>query len=161
MVRNSAIDVPTSSWLPGDFVHPEHVELECGEHLRPIRGSDVDIDHPAVMGSRERLWSKYGVAWGWPPATMTVEQDRADLEHHEQEVHAHESFNYAILDQSESRLLGCVYLDPPVDTDEADVIVSWWVIDDRVGSALQAELARFVPNWVTTAWPFRRPRYAP
>jgi len=37
-----------------------------------------------------------------------------------------------------------------------DVIVSWWVVDAFVGSALEAELDRFVPAWVTSAWPFRR-----
>ena len=39
-----------------------------GHHLRPIRADDVDLDMVAVMGSRERLWSIYGEAWGWPPA---------------------------------------------------------------------------------------------
>ena len=28
-----------------------------GHHLRQIRADDVDIDYPAVMGSRERLWA--------------------------------------------------------------------------------------------------------
>jgi hypothetical protein len=45
------------SWLPEGFEHPERVELPTGHHLRPIREADVDIDYPAVMGSRERLWS--------------------------------------------------------------------------------------------------------
>jgi len=31
------------------------------------------------MGSRERLWARYGEAWGWPPPTMTYEHDREDL----------------------------------------------------------------------------------
>ncbi|MGZ4640393.1 MAG: hypothetical protein ACXV2J_15195, partial [Actinomycetes bacterium] len=70
-----------SAWLPADFVHPQRVELVTGHHLRPIRASDVDLDMPAVMGSQERLWSIYGEAWGWPPATMTHEQDRDDLAH--------------------------------------------------------------------------------
>lgn len=30
------------------------------------------------MGSRERLWEKYGEAWGWPPAHMTLEADHDD-----------------------------------------------------------------------------------
>lgn len=68
----------------------------------------MNIDFPAVMGSRDRLWAKYGEAWGWPPATMSEEQDREDLERHEREILAHESFNYAVLDAGESRLLGCV-----------------------------------------------------
>lgn len=79
-------------------------------HLRPIRAADFQIDYPAVMGSRERLWAKYGEAWGWPPATMTPEQDREDLMHHEREIAAQETFNYAVLNFDESRLFGCIYL---------------------------------------------------
>jgi len=44
-------------WLPEDFEHPGLVSVPPDHHLRPIRASDVDIDYPAVMSSRERLWS--------------------------------------------------------------------------------------------------------
>jgi hypothetical protein len=101
------------AWLPGDFTHPERVELATGHHLRPIRAGDVDIDYPAVMGSRERLWAKYREAWGWPAADMTFEADREDLARHEEEIAAHITFNYAVLDDGETELLGCVYIDPP------------------------------------------------
>jgi hypothetical protein len=147
-------------WLPDDFEHPTRVDLTTGHHLRPIRGSDVDIDYPAVMGSRERLWSIYGEAWGWPPATMTVEQDREDLERHEREIQAHESFNYALLDEEETELLGCVYLDP-AERVGADADVSWWVVDRLVGSDVEAELDELVPYWVAQEWPFEQPRYVP
>ena len=148
------------SWLPPDFAHPTHVELDSGAHLRPIRADDVAIDYPAVMGSRERLWAKYGAAWGWPPASMTYEADREDLAHHEREIAAHETFNYAVLDADESHLLGCIYLDPP-EAGDHDVLVSWWVVDDRVDSPLERELERFVPQWVTSVWPFTTPRFHP
>ena len=70
---------PTATpWLPEDWTHPTRVDLSTGHHLRPIRATDVDLDMVAVMGSQERLWSIYGQAWGWPPATMTAEQDRED-----------------------------------------------------------------------------------
>jgi hypothetical protein len=82
----------TSPWLPSDFVHPERLDLATGHHLRPIREADVDIDYPAVMGSRERLWQIYGPAWRWPAADMTYEEDRIDLARHEREIVAHESF---------------------------------------------------------------------
>lgn len=150
-------------WLPENFRHPERVELGTGHHLRPIRESDVDIDYPAVMGSQAGLWARYGAAWGWPPATMTYEEDRADLARHEREIAAGESFNYAVLDAEETVLLGCVYLDPPAPDGpgDPDVDVSWWVVDAMVGTALDRALARFVPDWVVTAWPFRRPRFGP
>jgi hypothetical protein len=143
-------------WLP-----PTRVQLLAGVHLRPIRGADVDIDYPAVMGSRERLWAKYGEAWGWPPPTMTQQQDRVDLEHHEREILAHESFNYAVLNDEESRLLGCVYLDPPGPGDDGDVRASWWVIDELTDGPIERALDAFVPNWVIDAWPFQRPVFAP
>lgn len=153
-----------SSWLPADFRHPDRAQLATGPHLRPIRATDVDIDFPAVMGSRQRLWSLFGDSWGWPPGTMTDEQDYADLHRHEQEILRHESFNYALLDRDETALLGCVYVDPvPGDTVDRPVPgeaeVSWWVVDDLAGTAVEAELEGFVPRWLAARWPFSRVSY--
>ena len=82
------------------------------------------------MGSRERLWAKYGDAWGWPPADMSYEADRQDLARHEREIAAQETFNYALLDEAETALLGCVYIAPPDDCSPpgTDAVVSWWVV---------------------------------
>jgi hypothetical protein len=151
------------SWLASGFVHPERVDLPSGHHMRPIREADVEIDYPAVMGSRERLWAKYGEAWGWPPATMTYEADRADLAHHEAEIAAHETFNYAVLNDDESALLGCVYIDPPDASSppSSDAVVSWWVVDDEVGGELERALDEFVPRWLRDMWGFTHVHYSP
>jgi RimJ/RimL family protein N-acetyltransferase len=146
------------SWLPTTFVHPIRVELGIGHYLRPIRATDVDLDFPAVMGSRERLWSIYGDAWGWPPMTMTYEQDREDLARHEAEIESHESFNYALFDAEERALLGCVYIDPP-ERAGADAEISWWVVDSLVGTELERALDLFVPRWIAESWPFQQPRF--
>src|ERR1700758_1848666 len=111
-------------WLPEGFEHPKRLALPTGHHLRPIRASDVDIDYPAVMGSRERLWSIFGDAWNWPPESMTFAEDRADLARHEREMVEKRSFNYAVLDEPEKTLAGCVYLDPP-ERIGADADISW------------------------------------
>lgn len=145
-------------WLPADFVHPAWVVVSDGYHLRPIRAADVELDYPAVMGSRQRLWSIYGQAWGWPPASMTFQEDRADLARHEAETEAHRSFNYALLDDAETALLGCVYIDPP-EKQGADAEISWWVTDDQAGTSLERALDTLVPRWIARAWPFQRPRY--
>ena len=148
------------AWLPDDFVHPSRLDLPTGHHLRPIRADDVDLDLPAVMGSRERLWSIYGEAWGWPPSTMTHEQDRDDLARHEQEIEAHESFNYALFDASETELLGCVYIDPPErEAPGVGAVVSWWVVDDAVGSAIERALDEAVPAWLAADWPLKGIRF--
>lgn len=146
------------SWLPTHWEHPTRVELSTGQHLRPIREADLAIDYPAVMGSRERLWSIYGRPWGWPPEDMTWEADRADLAYHEDEIAQHRSFNYALLNEDETELLGCVYIDPP-ERVGADAEISWWVVDALVGGPVEACLDRAVPDWVERDWPFRCPRY--
>ncbi len=151
------------SWLPEGFEHPEHVDLATGHHLRPIRETDVAIDYPAVMGSRQRLWAKYGEAWGWPLADLSYEADRADLARHESEIAAHETFNYAVLDAGETELLGCVYIDPPDERSPSgsDAVVSWWLVDDCIGTDLERELDTFVPRWLTSTWGFGSVHYSP
>jgi RimJ/RimL family protein N-acetyltransferase len=173
--RQAQGGIGVASWLPADFKHPDRLDLSTGHHLRPIAESDLDLDYPAVMGSRERLWETYGEAWGWPPATMTVEQDRAELAWHAEEMATGRSFNYAIFDHDERELLGCVYIDPPAaaaDTadpaaDGADAaaaeaaVVSWWVVDHEVGGHLEAALNDAVPRWLSEDWRLPNVRYGP
>jgi RimJ/RimL family protein N-acetyltransferase len=147
-------------WLPDGFETPQRLDLPTGHHLRPIRADDVDIDYPAVMGSRERLWAKYGEMWRWPPETMSHEQDREDLAHHEEEIGEQITFNYAVLDEAESELLGCVYIDPG-DDPEHDAISSWWVVDKEAGGPLEEALDELVPRWLTEVWGFRAVDYSP
>ena len=151
------------TWLPDDFEHPRRVELPTGHHLRPIAATDVDIDYPAVMGSRERLWSRYGPTWRWPPATMTYEADREDLDRHAREIEAHESFNYAVLDRDETELVGCVYIDPPDDhsPDGAEAVSSWWVVDAHARGPLETALDEFVPDWLRVTWGFTHVAFEP
>jgi RimJ/RimL family protein N-acetyltransferase len=148
----------TIAWLPEGWSHPLRVPLPTGHHLRPIRATDVDLDMQAVMGSQERLWSLYGESWGWPPATMTADQDREDLARHEAEIERHESFNYALFDNGETELLGCVYIDPPIQ-DGTGAEISWWVVDWLVGGPIEAALDELVPRWIAADWPITNPHY--
>jgi hypothetical protein len=151
------------SWLPDGFIAPALVDLATGHHLRPIRKADVGIDYPAVMGSRERLWARYGPEWGWPPATMSYEEDRRDLARHAAEIAARETFNYAVLDERETELLGCVYIDPPDDAcpPGSDALASWWLVDGAVGTELERVLDDFVPRWLSRVWGFDSIHYHP
>ena len=144
------------TWLRAGFEHPRRVELPTGHHLRPIREADVDIDYPAVMGSRQLLWAKYGEAWGWPSPAMSYQADKDDLARHEAEIAAHETFNYAILDAGETLLLGCVYIDPPDARSPAgtDAVASWWVVEQQRGAELERTIDDFVPMWLADVWGF-------
>ena len=146
------------AWLPADFNHPTWVAVCDGYHLRPITAADADLDYPAVMGSQARLWSIFGQAWGWPPASMTHQQDREDLARHEAEIMTHQSFNYALFDDAETTLLGCVYIDP-AEKQGADAEISWWVADSQTDTDLERALDALVPRWIAAAWPFTQPRY--
>ena len=148
------------AWLPADWPHPRRVAVTADHHLRPIQAADVDLDLLAVLGSQARLWTLYGAAWGWPPPTMTRDQDEADLRRHEEEIEAHASFNYALFDTDETELIGCVYIDPSPRPD-ADAEISWWVRDEHVGSMLERALDDLVPRWIRNDWPLGRPRFGP
>ena len=146
-----------NAWLSAEARVPGRLDLPSGHHLRPIRVEDLTIDHPAVMGSQPRLWERFGRVWGWPPADMTIGQDREDLIRHVDEMSRHESFNFAILDEPEHQLLGCLYIDPP-ETADHDAEVCWWVVDHEVGGALELCLDVAVPRWLEDHWPLTRPR---
>ena len=94
---------------------------------------------------------------------MTYEADRVDLAHHEAEIAAHLTFNYAVLDEKETQLLGCVYIDPPSEDSPqgTDAVASWWVVDQHAGGDLEHLLDDFVPRWLTQTWGFRTVHYAP
>lgn len=152
---------PGTPWLPPWFVHPTHLELASGHHLRPLRAVDLELDLPAVRGSRDSLWARFGPAWGWPPADLSAEDDLRDLERQEQETTDHVSFSYGVLGEAEEALVGCVYLDPPRGgrrSDGPDVDVSWWIVDPLRGSDLDAELPGSLQDWLAGDWPFARPR---
>jgi hypothetical protein len=94
---------------------------------------------------------------------MSLEADREDLAHHEREIAAHETFNYAVLDEGETELLGCVYIDPPDDrsAEGADAVSSRWVVDRDAGGELERALDAFVPRWLSGTWGFRSVDYSP
>ncbi len=142
------------SFLPEGFLPPSGLEHERFR-LRPITVDDTVKDYDAVMSSREHLWALFGQGWGWPPATMTLEEDRIDLARHQQEAERHESFNFAVMSRDDSRLLGCVYVDPPTKQGY-DAEVFWWARQDELAGGLEAELDVVARAWVEREWPFQR-----
>ena len=88
---------------------------------------------------------------------MTVEADRADLAHHEDEMRGRDGFNYAILDSDETTLYGCVYVYPPDESapPDAQASVSWWVTDAAVGTGLDRAVGAAVARWLADRWGLR------
>jgi hypothetical protein len=145
------------AFLPEDYYVPTLV-AGLRFRIRPITVHDVVRDYDAVMSSREQLWAQFGPVWGWPRADLTLEEDLVDLAWHQKEAQLRRSFNYAVLTPDEARLLGCIYIDPPVKVG-ADADVSFWVRTDEAESGLEKELDDFVREWLGSAWPFKTVRY--
>jgi hypothetical protein len=100
------------------------------------------------------------VSWA---ATMSYQADKEDLARHEAEIAAHETFNYAILDDAETELLGCMYIDPPGPRSPpgTDAVVSWWVVDRERGGDLERAVDEFAPGWLAGDWGFSAVEYFP
>jgi hypothetical protein len=64
------------------------------------------------------------------------------------------SFDDAVMAPDESRLLGCVYIDPPhVAGTDADL---WfWARKSELAGGLEDELGAFIVSWLKADWPFR------
>ena len=144
-------------FLPRDFATPLEAVTEK-YRLRSITIHDVVKDYDAVMSSREHLWARFGEDWGWPPSDLTIEQDMVDLGWHQKEFQLRSSFNYAVMSLDDTRLLGCVYIDPAEDA-EFDAEISYWIRSSELASGLEAELGAFVRRWIAQAWPFQRVTY--
>jgi len=131
-------------FLPSDHPIPAGLEHERFR-IRPITVNDVVRDYDAVMTSAEHLRRHFPL-WGWPPEGMTLESDLVDLGWHQREALLRRSFNYAVMSPDESRLLGCVYVDPP-EKAGADAEVSWWTVDRLLGSETEAALDALGIRW--------------
>ncbi|MFA7281861.1 MAG: hypothetical protein WC100_17390 [Sterolibacterium sp.] len=139
-------------FLPPEFQVPAVVETERFR-MRSITIHDAFKDYDAVMSSREHLWSRFGVIWGWPSEDMTIEQNIVDLGWHQKEFQLRSSFDYAVMSLDEGRLLGCVYIDPP-HQDGTDADVWYWARQSELATGLEAELESLLHRWLAQAWPF-------
>ncbi|MGJ6962317.1 GNAT family N-acetyltransferase [Streptosporangium sp. G11] len=127
-------------------------------HIRPITIHDAVRDFDAVMSSAAPLRERFPLWGGWPLDDMTLENNLIDLAWHQKEALLRRSFNYAVMSPDESRLLGCVYVDPP-EKRGADADVSFWVRADEEGTGLEEELEPVVRAWLDEAWPYATVRW--
>ena len=145
------------AFLPSGFDVPKGLRHERFV-VRHITVHDVVKDYDAVMTSRDSLWARFGEAWGWPAADLSLEQDLIELAWHQKEGELKRAFNFAILTPDESRLLGCIYVDPP-EKQCADADVCWWVRDSEAGTGLEDVVSEQARAWLEREWPFATVRF--
>ena len=140
--------------------------LTTGEFtLRPLVAADAEMDHAAVMESREylRTWEQST----WPEDDFTVAANRTDLEKAERRHAAREAFTYTMVDPAGTECLGCVYVMPtdarmfagaritPVGDhrwDDYAAAVYFWVRRSRLATGLDRTLLEALRTWLARDW---------
>ena len=136
-------------FVPADFEVPE--TLETREfRLRMLTVNDVVKDYDAVMTSVNHLKTVWpGGDW---PEGLTFEQDLIDLGWHQKEFQRRRSFAYTVVTPSESKVTGCIYINP-TSKRGYDAVVYLWARQSELASGLETRLYAAVKEWVAKEWP--------
>ena len=145
----------TNRFVPDDFEIPASLETATFR-LRMLSVDDVEKDYEAVIESRELLHTMFGGPW--PRPGFTLEENLADLERHQQEFLSRKAFAYTVVSLDETRVLGCVYINPPETTD-SDAVVVMWVRQTEIDKGLDEILFNRVRDWISSDWPFKKVDY--
>ena len=136
-----------SKFVPGNFEIPFVLETERFR-LRMLSVNDVEKDYEAVIESRALLRARGG---DWPRDGFTLEENLADLERHQREFLNREAFAYTVVSLDESRVLGCLYINP---AKESDAEVYMWARQSEHDNGLDEVLFQTVKRWIGESWPF-------
>jgi hypothetical protein len=142
-------------FVPPDFEVPAVLETEHFR-FRMLSVDDVKPDYEAVIESRELLQTMFGSEW--PREGFTLEENLEDLERHQQEFLDREAFAYTVVSLDESRVLGCLYINPAKKL-HADAVVHMWVRQSEFDKGLDPVLYETVKDWMRSAWPFETVAY--
>jgi hypothetical protein len=143
-------DSPVFELVPDDFDVPSGLEHERFR-LRMLTVEDVVKDFDAICNRVDHEGTSQ------PPFVSTITLNLVDLGWHQKEFVLRRSFAYTVVAPDESRVLGCVYLNP---SETHDVRVKLWVRNDAYEDGLDPLLETAVRDWVATRWPFERVSFA-
>ena len=143
-----------SPFVPDDFEVPAVLETERFR-LRMLSVDDVEKDYEAVIESQELLHSMGST---WPREGFTIQENLADLQRHQQEFLARKAFAYTVVSLDESRVLGCVYINP-TSQEVYDALAYMWVRQSEYDQGLDPVLYQTVKEWLESAWPFSAVHY--
>ena len=137
-----------------NFVIPQILETKQFR-LRMLSVDDVEKDYEAVMETQARFHS---MGYDWPREGFTIEENLADLKQHQQEFLNRDAFAYTVVSLDESRILGCVYINP-TEIDGIDARIRMWVRQSEYDKGLDPILFREVKKWIDLVWPFTKVIY--
>ena len=138
--------------------------------VRPLFVSDAELDHEALMASKDilRLWEQST----WPEDDFSVDANRRDIERMAAAQRRGERFTYTVLTPDEGRCLGCIYVMAPemkwlrsaepvtvdgTDWVDVDATVSFWIRASELGRGFDRTVLEEMWAWIERDWPFARP----
>ena len=139
------------SFVPEDFEIPQLLETDKFR-LRMLSVDDVEKDYEAVIESRNLLHKKFGGPW--PREGFTIEENLKDLQRHQQEFLERKRFAYTVVSLNESKVLGCLYINPPEEKTGNKPYAVMWVRQTEYDKGLDEVLFQTVKNWIEKDWPF-------
>jgi hypothetical protein len=144
----------TEPFVPDSFDPPQGLS-DPRFVLEPLGPQHNERDYAAWTSSMGHIRATPGFQDRSWPHPMTLEENRGDLERHQQEFADRTGFTYTVLDPADGDVIGCLYIYPPKDV--SGTRVSSWVRADR--AELDEPLAEVIAGWLQTAWPFAEVRY--
>lgn len=144
------------NFVPSDFEVPELIKTDKFL-IRMLQVKDVKLDYEAVMSSVEHLRKNPNppMCRDWPKPTLTVERDKKDLEWHEEKHKAREVFTYTVMNLTETKCFGCIYIFPSTYKG-FDAEIYFWVTKEQFDKGLDHELFFFLKRWLGEKWPFQK-----
>jgi hypothetical protein len=137
--------------VPEDFQAPPRFD-GAGFHLRMLSVHDVVKDYAAVMESEARLVGFMDPHGEWPRG-LTVEENLIDLGWHQREFTLRHSFAYTVMNDDESRCLGCCYIYPS-DRPGYDAMAYYWARETEYRNGFDAVLGNAFRTLIRTKYPF-------
>ena len=155
MTNTSAVAPRRTPFVPADFQVPAGLSAD-DFRLRMLTVHDLVRDFEAVMSSKEHLLAMDpGGSW---PEGLTLEQNLIDLGWHQKEFQRRTSFAYTVVDQTDERTLGCVYI-YPCEAPDTDAEIFLWARQSELAAGLEERLLAAVQRWICEDWPFSAVTY--
>ena len=148
---------PAPSFVPAEFHPPTRVETP-GFTLVPLGPDVVKVDFDAYMSSIEHLQKTFSRSPNWPHAGISDADAMQDMESEQARFKARKSFAFSVLTPDRRRERGSVYVSPSL-VDGYDAVVRLWVTKAEYDSGFDAELYKWVADWVRKDWPFQKVAY--
>ena len=143
-------------FVPTEFDIPSILETK-NYRLRMLTVHDLVKDFDAVISSSVKLREVWPAS-DWPLG-LTLEENLVDLGWHQREFTTRRSFAFTVVTLDETRVLGCVYINPTRKKNYDAEIYLWTRTAEKETDPTDEQLLTTVENWVAQDWPFVSPTF--